>query len=164
MIKVAVTNLQAYNDGELIFEWLKIPFTQIEIQKVFEAIGSERYFISDYECEMFHVRINEYDDLNVLNELCEQISELDSFELIELQAISEIYSNSLNEAFEILNNNDFTLYETESMEELAEMLVDEGCFGEIPTAIENYIDYEKIARDLEFDGYTKTSYGIIIFY
>jgi len=29
--------------------------------------------------------------------------------------------------------------------------VEEGLFGETPESLENYIDYEKIARDLEVD-------------
>jgi len=40
--------------------------------------------------------------------------------------------------------------------ELAEQFVDEGLFGEIPTAIANYLDYDAIARDLGSD-YTETT-------
>lgn len=37
------------------------------------------------------------------------------------------------------------------MQELAEQFVDDGLFGEISTALVNYIDYEAIARDLEME-------------
>lgn len=49
-----------------------------------------------------------------------------------------------------------------SMEDLAAELVDDGCFGEIPEHLANYIDYGAIARDLEYDGcYMEISSGII---
>jgi len=48
---------------------------------------------------------------------------------------------------------DVELYEVSSFEQLAEQFVDEGLFGDIPDNIANYIDYEKIGRDLSFDGY-----------
>jgi len=46
---------------------------------------------------------------------------------------------------------DITLYQLHFMKELAEQFVDEGVFGEIPTVLVNYIDYEAITRDLEMD-------------
>lgn len=50
---------------------------------------------------------------------------------------------------------DIDLYELDSLKELAEQFVDEGLFGEIPTSIQNYLDYDAIARDLGFD-YSET--------
>lgn len=47
------------------------------------------------------------------------------------------------------------IYEVESLKELAEQFVDEGLFGEIPSSIASYLDYDAIARDLGFD-YTET--------
>lgn len=47
------------------------------------------------------------------------------------------------------------------MQEVAEELVDEGCFGDIPANIVNYIDYEAIARDLRYEGYTEVRNGVI---
>ncbi len=46
---------------------------------------------------------------------------------------------------------DVDLYELDSLKELAEQFVEEGLFGEIPKALQNYIDYEAIARDLGMD-------------
>ena len=50
---------------------------------------------------------------------------------------------------------DIDLYELDSLKELAEQFVDEGLFGEIPTSIQNYLDYDAIARDLGCD-YSET--------
>ncbi len=41
------------------------------------------------------------------------------------------------------------------MKELAEQFVEDGLFGDIPQNLQYYIDYDAIARDLEFD-YTET--------
>ena len=49
------------------------------------------------------------------------------------------------------NLEDCDCYEGMTMVGLAEDFVSEGLFGEIPESIENYIDYEAIARDLEMD-------------
>ena len=47
------------------------------------------------------------------------------------------------------------IYEGVSMKELAEQFIDEGLFGEVPTHLEPYLDYDAISRDLSFD-YTET--------
>lgn len=50
---------------------------------------------------------------------------------------------------------DVDLYYVDSMKELAEQMVDEGLFGDIPEHLERYIDMDAIARDLAYD-YTET--------
>lgn len=50
---------------------------------------------------------------------------------------------------------DVDIYHTDSLKELAEQFVDEGLFGEIPASIQNYLDYDAIARDLGMD-YSET--------
>lgn len=46
---------------------------------------------------------------------------------------------------------DVEIYHVDSMKELAEQLVDEGLFGEIPEHLSHYIDMDAIARDLSHD-------------
>tara|TARA_R110002072_G_scaffold295729_1_gene466879 strand:- start:161 stop:667 length:507 start_codon:yes stop_codon:yes gene_type:complete len=46
---------------------------------------------------------------------------------------------------------DIDIYSVESLNQLAEQFVEEGLFGDIPKALENYIDYDAIVRDLGFD-------------
>jgi antirestriction protein len=48
------------------------------------------------------------------------------------------------------------IYELDSLRELAEQFVEEGLFGEIPKHLENYIDYDAMARDLGMD-YSETT-------
>ncbi|MGV7222165.1 MAG: antirestriction protein ArdA [Nitrospinales bacterium] len=56
------------------------------------------------------------------------------------------------------NPDDFDIdfYEMDNMRELAQHFIDEGLFGDISYNLINYIDYEAIARDLNFD-YSETS-------
>jgi antirestriction protein len=51
---------------------------------------------------------------------------------------------------------DVDIYVVETMRELAEQFVDEGLFGEIPETLQNYIDFDAIARDLAVD-YSETT-------
>jgi antirestriction protein len=84
----------------------------------------------------------------------------------DIQAYNESDLIKVNYLFEygfysdinvILEDNcildDTELYYVSTYKELAEEMVDEGLFGEIPERLINYIDYESIGRDLSFDGY-----------
>lgn len=46
---------------------------------------------------------------------------------------------------------DVEIYGVETLRELAEQFVEDRLFGEIPEALQNYIDYDAISRDLGFD-------------
>ncbi len=46
---------------------------------------------------------------------------------------------------------DVELYECDSFRDLAMQFVDDGLYGDIPPAIENYLDYDAIGRDLSMD-------------
>ena len=59
MMNIYLTNLGKYNEGQLIGEWVELPVSNEELQKVFERIGIneeyEEYFITDYECDFYEV-------------------------------------------------------------------------------------------------------------
>lgn len=63
-------------------------------------------------------------------------------------------------SFDIENDNpydfDITIYEVDSLKDLAYQFVDEGLFGDIPANIAFYMDYDAMARDLSCD-YTETA-------
>lgn len=76
-------------------------------------------------------------------------------------AIMEGHGIDEDTALEIIEDESYIYYPVEDYDEFIDMLFDDGIFGEIPTNLINYLDYEKIARDLEIDGYVLTSTGII---
>lgn len=78
-----------------------------------------------------------------------------------LLAIMEAHGIDGDSALEIIENESYIFYPAEDYDEFIDMLIDDGLFGEIPEKLINYLDYEKIARDLEYDGYILTSVGII---
>ena len=51
---------------------------------------------------------------------------------------------------------DVDIYEVDSLRDLAEQFVDDGLFGDIPERLQNYLDYDAIARDLSMD-YSETT-------
>ncbi len=54
------------------------------------------------------------------------------------------------------NQFEIDIYEIDTMRELAIDFVEQGLFGEIPSTIQNYLDYDAIAYDLSMD-YSETT-------
>lgn len=88
-IKVFVSNLGAYNAGELTGEWVQLPVKNIkdiykrDREKFGNVLGyGEEYFITDYEAPF---KISECDNLNELNKLAK------SFKENELKTIEDVY-------------------------------------------------------------------------
>ena len=72
----------------------------------------------------------------------------------------ELPCEDLLTALEQFEDNSY-FYKDMTLEDVAEELVSEGCFGYIPDSIAIYIDYAAIARDLECDSYFETKQGVI---
>ncbi len=155
-IKIFLTNLGKYNEGELVGEWIDLPVDD-DFEQAFEDIGIsdepdengnyyEEYFITDYEAPF---SIGEYDDIYELNELAEELEDLDVDEDI-FEAISQECSDE-REALDIVANGDYYVYNCDSMEDVAREL-----FGDSINNIsnpENYFDYESFGRDLDLSGF-----------
>ena len=161
LLKVFVTNLGKYNEGELIGEWVSLPVDESELEEVLERIGIneqyEEYFITDFETEIDGLKVDEYSNLEELNELAAQLESLDEYDLEKVGAIIEAYGTELQEAIENIDN--YTYYSGKTLEEVAYEIVEE-CYN-LPEFALRYFDYEAFARDLEFDGYTETENGVI---
>lgn len=112
-IKVFVSNLAKYNDGELTGQWTTLPVCDVneDILDKLDLGGNSHdgyyhdWFISDYEAPF---KIDEYDDLYALNELAEALEDYDSIEdvynaLDDKEAIylPELF-NDLDELIEVL--------------------------------------------------------------
>ena len=168
-MKVYITDLEAYNCGHLVGNWYTLPMNEDllaesienELQRGKEICESEdfheEYFITDYECD--YMVIEEYSNLTKLNEIAEKMETLDSLDVKKFKALIEL-GYELDFSFE--NYEDVEIYEEMNMNELAELFIDDGLFGEIPNAIINYLDYDSIARDLSMD-YTEVENDIVRF-
>lgn len=175
MINIFITDLQAYNEGHLVGKWIQLPLTPFELAQALSEVlsegefisktdGHEEMFITDYEAE---IAIGEYDDIYRLNELAEAMESFSDDDLLKLKLLSHEGYNEREVIDKGLDAYDVEIYDyrdnksfTDTYELLASDFVDEGLFGEIPKALEFYIDYEKIAKDLRMD-YTEFEDNVI---
>jgi antirestriction protein len=164
MLKGFITNLGKYNEGELIGKWIDFPITDEELEEVFKEIGiNEEYeeiFFTDWESD-FETGFGEYVSIEDVNELAEELEALDAYDLEKVEALIEAYGYSLREAIRRCDNAIF--WSGYTLEDLAYELVEE-CYPtkDIPEIFTRYFDYEAFARDLDFDGYTEVSNGVIL--
>lgn len=135
-MRIYLTNLGKYNEGELVGKWVTLP---IDINEELKSIGVENgteyeeYFITDYEND-FHYKVDEYDDLTSLNRVAEYM---------EGKNIEEIYH-------ELVEENDYE-YKMFNMEDFDDML-----HGYKPFEIASMVAFGKFnAYDeyFRFDGY-----------
>lgn len=162
MLKVYLANLGKYVEGYLVGKWVELPCDDIAAELksigVAERMAYEEYAIHDYECDIRGIEIDEYSNIGQLNELAERLAELYESDKEHLAAFMEAICSDLEYALDNYTNH--TFYANKSLEELAEEFVEDGCWGDIPEGLINYIDYGAIARDLSCD-YTETDYGVI---
>ena len=160
MIKIYLTDLAAYNNGFLVGKWIELPMEETELneklQNILKRGGEicneihEEYFITDFESDILN--IDEYLNIYDLNNKAQKLSELNDYELkIAKFLLNECLVSNIEEAIENIEN--VTLYENQTMQDLAYELVEELYYTDsLPALISSHIDYEGIARDLEMEG------------
>ena len=164
-MRVYITDLEAYNNGHLVGSWYQLPMNEDLLAESIENVLQEgrnicgdTHFITDYECEYME-EINEYSNLNKLNDISEKMENLSSYDMKKFKALM---SEGYDFDYSFNNYEDVEIYEETNMNELAEQFVEDGLFGEIPKALINYIDYDAIARNLSMD-YTEVENDIVRF-
>ena len=163
MFKVYIMNLRKYNEGNLVGEWLTLPAEQKEIQEVFNNIGInelyEEYIVADNE-NTFEFKINEYSNIEELNQVAEYLESLDEYEQQQVNALLDggyiDYQNLVNGDVNLDNHTFIELDQNTILSDesnLAYSLIDTFYNGDLSQIqdIENYFDYEKFANDLYFD-------------
>lgn len=154
-MRIYLTNLGKYNEGHLIGEWVDLPISNEELQKVLDRIGIneeyEEYFITDYETDLEGIEIGEYSNLDDLNEMAETLESLDNDEKEVVDAImSEGYN--LEEAIE--KKDDCIVYcDCSDMEDVAREYAEQtGLLNSIPENLQSYFDFEAYGRDMSYEG------------
>lgn len=151
--RIWLGSLSKYNEGTLSGEWLDLPMPEEEIREKYNKYtnnGQNDFFLADWECPI-HKAIGEYTSPFEANEIAERLESLDDREIKCVEFLMDNIGCTFAQALD--SYEDVTFYEGMRLKEVAEEMVDAGCFGEIPTTLENYIDFEAIARDMSFDGY-----------
>ena len=103
---------------------------------LFDAVGS-------YNLKAYYKVVNIWDDF-------EKVDLIISYK-------DNITSEPFNEDIEP-NDLDIEVYYDMTFRELAQEFIDNGCLGDIPQHLENYIDVDKYAYDLKMD-YNEFSLG-----
>jgi hypothetical protein len=169
MLSIFTTDLAAYNKGFLYGDWFTLPVSDDELSKEIdkvlkggEAICAieygyelhEEYFITDWEWEDVELfEISEYTNLFKLNQQLQQLQDLQQHQLKSISfLLSEGIASDIDDAIE--KSDDVIVYENTTMEQLAFDLMGElyGIDYKLPSIIANNIDYNGIARELEYEG------------
>ena len=152
MMRIYLTNLGKYNEGELIGKWVELPISDEELEATLEEIGidGERYqetFITDYETDINGLKIGEYDGIEELNELTEVIEANDP------EAVEALIYFGYDTAEEIADYiDDILFFEVSDDYDIGYYYAIEcGCL-DIPDNIQNYFDFEAYGRDIELEG------------
>lgn len=168
MFRIYVVNLGKYNEGYLIGEWIDLPATEEELQKLHcrikvgrmengEYVHGYKEGLSYYEEVAIHdfensygIRINEYDSISELNELAEVLENENE------NVVSALYDivSTLDDLKRVLEEGDYSvLYDVDNEEDLGYKHIEEFSTFEIPENIEPYFDYERYGRDLVCNGW-----------
>ena len=162
-IRIYLTNLGKYNEGELIGEWVNLPVASFD--DVLRKIGIDgkyydEYFITDFDTNIPGLHIGEYDNINELNELAERVKDLDEGQLLIVGARldkGESFEDALDHC------DDGTIYyDCMTDEDLGYQLVD--MFGGTENldkdTLEMYFDYDGYGRDAKINGdFVEIEYG-----
>lgn len=171
MLNIFVNTWGNYNEnGADGGKWITLPKDEDELSEELEAIAQAmgdndpEWAIHDYEwttdVDLFEV--SEMDNITELNDRIQALEELEEWELEEIASAMEAFGYSFMEAVERQQQGCFILYRNMDLTEVAEQLVNECYFTkETPDIFTRYFDYEAFGRDLGFDGYTETKYGVI---
>lgn len=154
-IKIFLTNLGKYNEGELVGEWVTLPVD--DFQPILDKIGIndqyEEYFITDYEAPF---EIGEYDNIKELNEIADEIKDFDETEILVLRDLVDMHNYDVKEAIKKVADGDYLFVEGDTKEDLAYSYID-MIGGLSPDfvgqdTLERYFDYEAYGRDLDLGG------------
>ena len=167
-MKIFVTNLGKYNEGEIIGEWLDLPASEEDIEECLARIGIsdepdvngqfyEEYFISDYDDVPSELagELGEYTPLDELNEIAEAIEGVDEEVINTLIYFGVPVSDFWKAKDEVIVYPD-----CRDMTDVAEVYVDNsGLLNDIPENIARYFDYKAYGRDLKIEGHFRYANG-----
>lgn len=154
-MRIYLTNLGKYNEGYLVGKWIELPMDQEDLDEAKKEIGIneqyEEWFITDWDESP--IEIDEYDDIDTLNEIAEAFEEMDETEKEVYEFMVRYEGMEWQQAIEKIKNQDYLCYQEVKDEwDLGHAIAENW---EIPQNLEFYIAYEKIGRDSQYnEGWT----------
>ena len=171
-VRIFLTNLGKYNEGELVGEWVDLPVQNFK--PILDKIGIdgknyEEVFITDYEAPF---EIGEYENINALNEKVKKIETLDEEQKDILYSLADEWD--FDELYEKVANGNYTYIPQGSIKnaigeneasniDLAYGYIDMlgGIEGMSKETLEQYFDYDSFGETLSYD-YTTTDKGYVL--
>ena len=184
MLNIYVANLRAYNNGELIGDWIELPCDDLHVKlnNIINRGGGEKYAIHDYETDtgltikkyIIHdyetdtgLTIKEYMSPHMLNDFMEEYECLGDTERLAFEAFYSDVSSDIEEALDVARNGEYTYYNgCNNMKDVAEMVLKEsGALNQVPDFLQGFIDTESYGRELAISGkFTEIADGYIEFH
>ena len=145
-IRIFLTNLGKYNEGELVGEWVELPVDDdFAAAKAAIGIGGnyEEWFISDSETNIPGLTIGEYDNIYELNDLASAIDDMDEDEILIMSAYIDA-GESIEDAIDKCDNG-YVYHDCYTDQDLGYAMVDDP--SELSKdVLEMYFDYESFGR------------------
>lgn len=156
-LQVAIEEWGLYNNDILVCKWWDSDADYEKIVKYYQELRRKHNIECFDDVELFMADW-ENDSLGICSECAniaetfEKYNELENLKDYEIEAIKFLVDYQGYSLEDALNKkDDVIVYEADNYTDLAQIFVDEGLFGNIPTHLENYIDYEAMGRDLSYD-------------
>lgn len=145
--KIYVADLAAYNNGKLHGVWIDVLEDDIQARindmlKTSPEGFAEEWAIHDYE-GFGDVSLSEYQGIESVREIAAFLQEYTEFGAKLLD-----YSGSISQAQQYAIDGYHGLYD--DLEDYARRMTEDT--AEIPDHLANYIDYERMGRDMELSG------------
>lgn len=172
-IKVFITTQKAYekNSSDVKGLDLVLPMTNKDLENLliwlaegdvniihnpddWTIVNFQHDFITD-------IKLAECTDIFAINNMAQQIEDLSSYDEERLAAIMDgMGYNSIYEILEYLEKlDDVIFYPNMNLRDVAHKMVEE-CDG-LPETAKRYFDYDSFTKDLGYDGYIETKWGVI---
>lgn len=153
-IRIYVACLASYNAGILHGAWIDVSGDVDDMQEQINDMltasrqeDAEEWEIHDSEAPFSIDEWESLDDLARIADLYDQHGDafVAAFDLCDCGAHTKEH---VEDAERLVENFAGTY---DDWEDMAIQYVEEGLFGDIPDNIQNYLDYERLGRDLSFD-------------
>jgi antirestriction protein len=146
--KIYVADLAAYNNGKLHGVWIDAMSDDIQEQindmlKLSPERFAEEWAIHDYE-GFGDVSLSEFHNIDSVRDIAYFLYEYDEFGA----ALLNYWSNDIAFAKKAAEDGYHGFYD--SLADYAQAITEDTT--EIPTHLSYYIDYERLARDMEMNG------------
>ncbi len=166
-LRIYLTNLGKYNEGELVGEWVDLPISEDELTEVLKRIGIsntpdengiiyDEYFITDYESDIDGLYVDEYESISTLNDLAEVLEDMGDSDIKIFEAAVEAGEANIDDLEDFDTDEFWFIPDISSDYELGEYNVEEfdrdPSTGSIRSSLLNsYFDYARYGEDFASD-------------